>query len=76
MPHAIVKMFAGRTDEQKQKLAEAVTKAIMATAGVGEESVSVAIVDVAQEDWMETVYKPDILNGPGKLYKQPGYKPS
>ena len=75
MPHAIVKMFAGRTDEQKQKLAEAVTKAIMATAGVGEESVSVAIVDVAQEDWMETVYKPDILNGPGKLYKRPGYDP-
>jgi len=75
MPHAIVKMFAGRTDEQKQKLAEAVTKAIMATAGVGEESVSVAIVDVARKDWMETVYKPDILNGPGKLYKRPGYDP-
>jgi len=24
---------------------------------------------------MEKVYQPDILNGPGKLYKKPGYDP-
>jgi hypothetical protein len=23
----------------------------------------------------EKVYTPDIINGPGKLYKRPGYKP-
>ena len=37
MPHAIVKMYAGRTDRQKQEIAEAVTQAIVATAGVGED---------------------------------------
>jgi hypothetical protein len=26
-------------------------------------------------DWTEEVYKPDILNGAGMLYKKPGYHP-
>ena len=75
MPHVIVKMYAGRSAEQKQKLAEAVTKAIMAVTGNGEDSVSVSIEDVAPSDWTEKVYKPDIENGPGQLYKRPGYGP-
>ena len=75
MPHVIVKMYAGRSEEQKQKLAEAVTKAVMAVTGNGEESVSVSVEDVAPSDWTEKVYKPDIENGSGKLYKRPGYGP-
>jgi 4-oxalocrotonate tautomerase len=75
MPHVIVKMHAGRSEEQKHKLAEAVTKAVMAVTGNGEDSVSVSIEDVAPPDWTEKVYKPDIENGPGKLYKRPGYGP-
>jgi 4-oxalocrotonate tautomerase len=39
----------------------------------GEESVSIAIEEVAAEDWAETVYRPDIINNPEKLYKKPGY---
>ena len=39
----------------------------------GEESVSVAIEEVSAADWAEKVYKPDIVNHPGKLYKKPGY---
>lgn len=75
MPHIIVKMYSGRSEEQKQKLAEAVTKAVMASTGNGEEAVSVSIEDVAPSDWTEKVYKPDIENGSGKLYKRPGYGP-
>jgi len=45
----------------------------VAIAGVGDESVSVAIEDVNPGDWADKVYEPDILNGPGKLYKKPGY---
>ena len=75
MPHVIVKMYAGRSEEQKQKLAEAVTKAIMAVTGNGEDLVSVSVEDVAPSDWTEKVYKPDIENGSGKLYKRPGYGP-
>ena len=75
MPHVIVKMYSGRSEEQKQKLAEAVTKAVTAITGNSEDSVSVSIEDVAPSDWTETVYTPDIENGAGKLYKLPGYGP-
>jgi 4-oxalocrotonate tautomerase len=33
MPHVIVKMYPGRTEEQKKKLAEEVAKAVMASTG-------------------------------------------
>ena len=39
----------------------------------GAESVSVAIEDVASQDWAEKVYKLDILNNAETLYKKPGY---
>jgi 4-oxalocrotonate tautomerase len=47
----------------------------VAIAKCGEETVSVAIEEIKQEDWPEKVYKPDILNNPEKLYKKPGYNP-
>jgi 4-oxalocrotonate tautomerase len=75
MPHVVVKMYSGRSEEQKRKLAEAVTNAVMAITGNGEDSISVRIEDVAASDWTEKVYKPDIENGAGKLYKRPGYGP-
>ncbi len=75
MPHVIVKLQTGRSEQQKAKIAEDVTRAIMASAGCSEEAVSVAIQDVAPSDWTETVYKPDILGKPDTLYKQPGYDP-
>ena len=75
MPHVIVKMYSGRTEEQKKELAEAVAKAVMASTGNGEESISVSVEEIAPSDWTDKVYKPDIENGPGKLYKRPGYGP-
>ena len=75
MPHVIVKMYSGRTEEQKKKLAEEVAKAVMASTGNSEESISVSVEDIAPSDWTDRVYKPDIENGPGKLYKRPGYGP-
>ena len=47
----------------------------MALAKVGDDAVSVAIEEVAPDDWTEKVYKPDIVNSLGKLYKKPGYNP-
>lgn len=75
MPHVIVKLWTGKSDVQKAKLADAVAGAVMASGGYGEESVSVSIEEVAPSDWTEKVYRPDILGGPGKLYKKPGYNP-
>jgi len=72
-PHVIVKRYPGRSKQQKIRLAEAIVKDVVAIIKCGEESVSVAIEEIKPEDWAEKVYKPDILNTPGKLYKKPGY---
>jgi 4-oxalocrotonate tautomerase len=75
MPHVIVKMLSGRSDKQKKQLAEEITKVVMRITGNGEEAVSVSIEDVAQGDWTEKVYKPDIAAHWDELYKKPGYDP-
>jgi 4-oxalocrotonate tautomerase len=75
MPHVIVKLYSGRSELQKQEIAEAVANAVMASAGSAERSVSVSIEDVAPDEWVETVYKPDIVGKPDQLYKKPGYDP-
>jgi 4-oxalocrotonate tautomerase len=75
MPHVIVKLYSGRSEQQKEKLAAEVTKAVMATLKYGEESISVGIEDVEPNDWAEKVYKPDILARPETIYKKPGYNP-
>jgi 4-oxalocrotonate tautomerase len=70
-----VKMYPGRSEQQKTQLAEAIVKDVMAIAKVGNDAVSVSIEEVPPNDWTEKVYKPNILNSPGKLYKKPGYNP-
>ena len=73
MPHIIVKLWPGKSEEQKRRLAEAISKDVMNTLNYGEESVSVAIEEVSSKSWAEKVYKPDILDNSDKLYKKPGY---
>ncbi len=75
MPHVIVKLQSGRSEQQKARIAEEVTKAIMTTAGTDADAVSVSIEDVEAHDWVEKVFKPDISGKPGTLYKKPGYDP-
>jgi 4-oxalocrotonate tautomerase len=75
MPHVIVKMHSGRSEQQKAKLAEELAKAVMATLGSPDKSISVGIEDVEPPDWTEMVYKPDILGKPATIYKKPGYDP-
>ena len=73
MPHVIVKLWPGKSEKQKAKLAEEITKAVMTVFNYGEESVSVAIEEVEPQEWAEKVYKPDIVNNSEKLCKKPGY---
>jgi 4-oxalocrotonate tautomerase len=75
MPHVVIKLHSGRSRDQKTKLAEAVTRAVMSALGSAETSVSVGIEDVAPEDWAEHVFKPDIVGKAATIYKQPGYRP-
>ncbi len=74
MPHVIVKLWPGKSEQQKTRLAEAIAKEVMNTLNYGEEAVSVAMEEIQPEDWKEKVYQPDILKQPDRLYKKPGYK--
>jgi 4-oxalocrotonate tautomerase len=75
MPHVIVKLWPGKSEQQKQKLAQGITEAVMASLGYSEDAISVSLEEVAPADWTKKVYRPDIINGPGTVYKKPGYKP-
>src|SRR5258708_17021898 len=50
MPHVIVKLWPGKSEQQKTRLAEAITKDVMEILHYGEESVSVAMEEVKPED--------------------------
>jgi 4-oxalocrotonate tautomerase len=73
MPHVNVKMYPGSTEEQKNKLAEEITKAVMAIVNKPEAAVSVAIQEVEEAAWMDDVYAKDIKPNMDRLYKKPGY---
>jgi len=75
MPHVLVKLYRGRSEQQKARLAAALTKAVTDVLGCGDDAVSVAIEDVAPQDWADQVYAPDIIGKPKTLYKKPGYTP-
>jgi len=73
MPHVIVKLWPDKAEAQKCRLAERITKDVMDVFGYGADSVSVAMEEIAAEDWADEVYRPDILGHLNRLYKKPGY---
>jgi 4-oxalocrotonate tautomerase len=74
MPHVIVKLVSGKSEAQKQQLADRMAQDVMEILGYGEESVSVALEEIAPGDWAEKVYRTDIQHPAGRLYKAPGYR--
>jgi len=76
MPHIIVKLAAGRTTDQKARLAEALTQSLVAVLGCEEAAVSVGIEDVDPEAWFSQVYGPDIQEKQETIFKKPGYDPA
>lgn len=75
MPHVIVKLWPGKTDAQKARLAEEITNSLKTVIGSGDAAISIALEEVAQEDWTDQVYEPDIRAKWGTLLKAPGYGP-
>lgn len=73
MPHVIVKLWPGRTQQQKAELAEKISQAVKETICPDERSISVSFEDVASDKWMDEVYKPDILMKQDLLLVKPGY---
>jgi 4-oxalocrotonate tautomerase len=75
MPHVIVKLYAGRSEELKGRLAEEIEQTVRSVLTCPEGTVSVSIEDVAPTDWAEGVYRAEILDKPETLYVKPGYNP-
>ena len=75
MPHVIVKLYPGRTTEQKKQLAREIVKNVTQIAVCEEKSVSVAFKEVTPEEWAERVYRLDIIQNNKNLVVKPGYNP-
>jgi 4-oxalocrotonate tautomerase len=74
MPHVIVKLWPGKSQQQKARLAGKITRGVMEVPNYEEESVSVAFEEITSRDWKEKVYEPDIQGNWEKLFKKPGYE--
>lgn len=51
MPHVIVKLWPGKSRDQKQRLTETITRGVMEALEYGEDAVSVAFDEVAPAEW-------------------------
>ncbi|NVK34228.1 MAG: tautomerase family protein [Rhodobacteraceae bacterium] len=73
MPHVIIKIWPGKSEEQKQELADAVAQNVITILGSKDEAVSVSLEEVEASSWRDEVYVPDITAKPEQLYRKPGY---
>jgi 4-oxalocrotonate tautomerase len=69
-----VKLRPGKSEQQKARLADAITKDVTDILGYGDESVSVGFEEVDADAWRDEVYRPDIVAKESTLYKKPGYR--
>ncbi|MDB5643767.1 MAG: 4-oxalocrotonate tautomerase [Hyphomicrobiales bacterium] len=76
MPHVIVKLYAGKTEQQKTELATKLAEAVTAVLGSKDATISVAVEEFDPADWKEKVFTPDIAQRADTLYKKPGYEPA
>ncbi|MEO2002908.1 MAG: tautomerase family protein [Candidatus Poribacteria bacterium] len=73
MPHVNVRMYPGRTDDQKRALTAKIIEAFDAALDIPPEWLTVAIEEVAPEDWHADVVEPEALGKQELLYKEPEY---
>ena len=72
MPHIVINCYKGRTDEQKQVIAEKFKAAAVDSMGCDPTRVSVSIRDVDSQDWKK-VFKREIMNDQQHIVIKPGY---
>ena len=73
MPHVIVKLWPGKTEQQKSRLTDAIVRNVCDALGYGPDSVSVGFEEVSASDWDDKVFGPDIAAKWDALTKKPGY---
>jgi 4-oxalocrotonate tautomerase len=59
MPHVIVKLVPGKSEQEKTRLAEEITKDVTEVLHYVEEAVSVAIEEIKPLDWAEEGLYPE-----------------
>jgi 4-oxalocrotonate tautomerase len=74
MPHVSIKLYPGRTLDQKKALTGRIVQAMEETIGVDDKSISVSFEEIDPADWDEVVVKPDIAGKLDCVVKFPGYK--
>ena len=74
MPHVIVKLWPGKSEDQKRRLAAAIVKDVTSILAYGEASLSVGFEEVESSRGREQVYLPDVVEQAERLYKKPGYE--
>lgn len=72
MPHVVIKTYP-ITEEEKVNFTQEIVKAIVKTTGKPEDFISISIIDIPEEEWMEKVYDKEITPNLDQLYKKPGY---
>lgn len=73
MPHVTIKLFPGKTEQQKSRLAQKIAEEVVRILESEDKSVSIAFEEVDADAWRAKVYEPEILGKPAQLYKKPGY---
>lgn len=73
MPHITIKMFKGRTEDQKQLAAQKVSDALVDALGCNESHISVSVEEFTPQEWQEQ-YRIEVAENPS-LIKKPNYNP-
>ena len=71
MPHITIKMYPGRTEDQKKELTQKVADATINAINCDPKHTSVAIEEIEKENWEEQVHKPEILGKKEIIYREP-----
>lgn len=75
MPHIIIKLWPGKTSEEKSNLVKKFKEDMNETMGIPKSVITVAFDEVKPEDWYDEVHVPLIDgNKKGKMYIPEGYK--
>ena len=73
MPHIEISCYPGRTEDQKQQLADRIAEDVAEIFHTKLSSVSVVIKDVQPENWKAQVWDAHIVPDRQYLYKEPEY---
>jgi len=73
MPHIVIKMLKGRTQEQKKTAAEKLAAALTEAIGCNPTHVSVSVEDFTPEEWQEQ-YRIEVAENQN-LVLTPDYDP-